>query len=55
MNPKGKKSITLTVPKELELTGRELKKIIRQLLTAYHDEFVMIDDELIVKLEAAVL
>lgn len=35
MNPKGKKSITLTVPEELDLTGKELKRGISQLYRLY--------------------
>jgi len=37
MNPKGKKSITLTVSKESDLTGRKLNEGLRQLYLYLND------------------
>ena len=53
-NPKGKKSITLTVPKNLEFTGRELKIILRQILFQSEYYYNKVDEELLRKLEIAV-
>ena len=55
MNPKGKRSITLTVPVEAELTGKELKKIILQILESAEYYYDKVDEELLKKLEAAIL
>ena len=57
MNPKGKKTISLTVSEELDLTGRELKKGINQLYRLFLGQISIkdADEELLHRVWLAVL